>query len=41
MDEEVKISIHKIKKPWDVIYSIRNVINNNVNAYGDRELLDS
>ena len=35
MDEEEQTSSYKIKKPWDAIYSIRNMIDNNVNAYGD------
>ena len=39
VDEEEQSSSHKIKEPWYVIYSIRNMINNNVNAYGT-ELLD-
>ena len=34
VDEEAQTSSYKIKKPWDIIFSIRNKINNPVKAFG-------
>lgn len=40
-NEEVQTSSHKINKPWEVIYHLKNMVNNIVaTLYRDRCLLD-